>query len=327
MTLPNGLSFFRLLLGLIVPYLVLKPFGPSLGGQPFSAWLALGLFILGTLSDYWDGWLARYRHEESPLGRILDPLADKILVLGTMASFASLGIFSRWLLVPIFFREIAVTICRFVWLKQGQAVGAERAGKIKLGFQVASVLAAFLYLMAPQGLTFYLNQFVLIVALGLTLYSGYFFFKNNRRLLETREFARSIATMGVGTLGPFPGTYGTLLGLVLVLLVAFDTLLYFFVFLIVVGLGYWSINQMKLEKDADPLEVVIDEAAGILLAFFTVPLRWEVILAGFIAFRFFDVTKIFPVNWFENKKGTHGIMLDDLMAGVYTWLVLRILFW
>lgn len=322
--LPNSLSLCRLFLGFVLPGLILFPEG-TLGMGQKNAWAcALALFLLGSLTDFYDGWLARRHHLETPLGRVLDPLADKVFILGAMGSFAIKGVYSYWFLAPIFLREVAVTFCRLAWLRQGQAVGAERAGKLKLCLQVASVLSSFLFLFLPTPATLRLNYFLLITAMVLTLGSGYSFLKNNHAFLEGKRFAKAVAALGVGYLRPAPGTYGTLLGIVILPFIAYDPLLHLSVFSVLLLVGYWALRKMGV-TDEDPPEVVIDETCGVLLAFWMIPLSWKTIFFGFLLFRLFDVTKIFPLRWLENRKGIHGIMWDDLGAGVYTWLVLKIL--
>ncbi len=288
--------------------------------------LAFALFIFGALTDFWDGWIARRHSLETPLGRILDPAADKVFILGTMASFAIEGIYSYWYLVPIFLREIVVTFCRSVWLVQGQAIGAERAGKLKLGLQVTSVLFSFFFLLHPTLNLLRWNRFFLVLAMAMTLYSGFLFLYHNRKLLNNVDFFRKVAALGVGYLKPFPGTYGTLLGMIFLPAISYSPWLHFLIFLSLLGVAYFAIPRIGLKPEEDPAEVVIDETCGILLAFMFVPLHWGSAIVGFLAFRFFDVTKIFPLRQLEKKPGVHGIMLDDLGAGVYTWLVLKILF-
>ena len=294
--------------------------------ESWTFWWALGLFIFATFTDFWDGWVARRHRLETPFGRILDPTADKIFILGTMASFAARGTYSYWYLVPLFFRETAVTFCRIAWLGQGHAIGAERAGKLKLGCQVTSVLFSFLYYGFPTPFSFHLNQMFIFLVLFMTLFSGYFFFFHNRALLADKKFLRTVTALGVGYLRPLPGTYGTLVGLLLVPLISHDIFLHLFVLLTFLLLAYVTIPRLGLREEEDPLEIVIDEACGILLAFVGIPLRWQTLLVGFLLFRLFDVTKVYPIGWLEKRGGVHGIVLDDLGAGAYTWLILRILF-
>ena len=325
-SLPNCLSYLRILIGFILPLLLflLQDHGKITEFGLF--WWALGLFIFGAFTDFWDGWLARRQKLETPLGKILDPLADKIFILGSMASFAAKGLYSYWYLVPIFIREISITFCRILWLQKGRVIAAERAGKLKLVSQVVSILFSFLYLARPFPLFSYLNYFFLLLAVLATVYSGVLFFLRHRELLQDQDFARAVASLGVGYLQPCPGTYGTLLGLIFVPLVAHDFLLHLFIFLFFLALAYGMIPQIGLGDHEDPLEIVIDEVCGILLAFFWVPIHPLSLLAGFLLFRFFDVKKIFPIHWLETKKGVHGIMLDDLGAVIYTWMILKIIF-
>ena len=288
--------------------------------------LALVLFIFGALTDFWDGWIARRHSLESPLGRILDPTADKIFVLSAMAAFAAKGIYSYWFLVPIFLRETAVTFCRMVWLKQGQAIGAEKAGKLKLGIQVTSVAFSFFYLLRPNSFFHAANQFLIIFAVLMTLYSGFFFFYHNRNLDNQVPFYRTVPTLGVGYLRPAPGTYGTLLGILVIPLIAYDVYLHLLIIVIFLVLAYAVIPRIGLAPHEDPLEIVIDEFCGVLIAFLTVPVHASSLLIGFLLFRIFDVLKPFPLRWLESHKGANGIMLDDVGAGIYTWMILQILF-
>lgn len=323
--LPNRLSFLRIVIGIIIPWLLLWPTQEALR-ESATFWWALGLFVFAVFTDFWDGWLARRYRLETALGRILDPTADKVFILATMASFSAMGVYSYWYLVPFFFREVAITFCRLTWLGQGFAVGAERAGKMKLGCQVASVLFSFLYVAFPAPVFFYLNYAVFFLALFMTLLSAFFFFRHQQLLLTDKKFLRNVAGLGVGGLRPFPGTYGTLLGLLIVPLVSHDSLLHLLILAAFLVLAYVAIPRLGLAREEDPAEIVIDETCGILLAFVGIPVGWQALLTGFLLFRIFDVTKFFPIGWLEKREGVHGIVLDDLGAGVYTWLALKILF-
>ena len=96
--------------------------------------------------------------------------------------------------------------------------------------------------------------------------------------------------------------------------------------IIFVPLAIWSSHlSHKLLKRDDPSEVVIDEVAGILWTFFLLPLSWLTLCVGFILFRIFDIFKPFPIRTLERRlRGGIGIVLDDLLAGIYANLCLRI---
>jgi phosphatidylglycerophosphatase A len=92
--------------------------------------------------------------------------------------------------------------------------------------------------------------------------------------------------------------------------------------------GVWSARVAERELALeDPGLVVIDEVVGMLVTVLWLPLTWQVALAGFIAFRIFDIAKPFPVGRFERLPGGWGVMADDVMAGVYAYLTVRLVLW
>ena len=139
------------------------------------------------------------------------------------------------------------------------------------------------------------------------------------------------AGLGSGFSPVAPGTAGSLLAAVLYL----PLRPYFAgprwpVGLALVGVvtlvGVWSagVIERSLGKK-DPGRVVIDEVAGQWLAFLAVPFSWPLWGAGFFIFRFMDIVKPFPARWMERLPGGWGIMLDDLVAGAYTLIILHVL--
>ena len=135
------------------------------------------------------------------------------------------------------------------------------------------------------------------------------------------------AWFGAGLLPLAPGTWGTLLGLPLVLLM--DRLPVFGAgaFLVLfAALAIWSSHGcVKFFPSEDPSEIVIDEVAGLLLALFLVPPSGWRLLGGFFLFRMFDILKPFPIGRFERLRGGFGIVSDDLVAGLYANVCLRLI--
>ena len=175
---PNQLTFLRILLALIIPVFI---FHRTLGSEA----AAILAFVAACVTDWWDGHIARRNSMITPLGKILDPLADKLLILGSMLSFAGVGLYSYGWVLLIVFREVVVTAMRVVLLQRGRVVAAEQAGKIKFGFQVGSITATFIYsclffLKDPQGNLFLFWRGVhylgIILANVITVYSGVIFF-------------------------------------------------------------------------------------------------------------------------------------------------------
>ena len=138
-----------------------------------------------------------------------------------------------------------------------------------------------------------------------------------------------VATGGwTGKVPIAPGTFGTLTGILFVLIFkiinpCYETL--YVVALIIFAIWIADMAE-KILKQKDPGCIVIDEIAGYVVTMAGISLSIYTIIAGFILFRFFDIIKPFPVKYFERKfKGGPGIVLDDLIAGLLSAFVLRIL--
>jgi len=133
---------------------------------------------------------------------------------------------------------------------------------------------------------------------------------------------------GSGCLPIAPGTFGTLAAVPLILVLNNFRIWYSAItLLIVVGIAVWSagLTQDLLEKK-DPSEIVIDEVAGFLLATALLPFSWLSFGLVFFLFRFFDILKPYPIKHLERLRGGIGIVMDDLLAGLYacagTWVIL-----
>lgn len=174
---PNQLTLFRIFLAFLIPILILRH-------SPVSELTAIAAFIVACVTDWWDGHIARQKSMITPLGQILDPLADKLLILGSMLSFAAAGLYAYGWIFLILIREIVVTATRVVLLQRGRVIPAEQAGKIKFGFQVGSITATFLYLLlfryvqdGPFVLFFHgVHYLGIFLANLITVYSGLVFF-------------------------------------------------------------------------------------------------------------------------------------------------------
>ena len=136
-----------------------------------------------------------------------------------------------------------------------------------------------------------------------------------------RKIAFFIWTAGFAGLVPVaPGTAGSVVGLVLLMLVRAggNDWLEALVLVTVVAIGTWSAGVAERHYlREDPGEVVIDEVAGMMLTLLWLPSGWIPFLIGFLAFRFFDIVKPFPARLAERMPGGWGVMADDLVAGLY----------
>ena len=138
---------------------------------------------------------------------------------------------------------------------------------------------------------------------------------------------RAIATVGgLGFLPKLPGTAGSAVGLGLAWLLAGDPMRQTAGALAVTALGFWSAGSAARAMGVkDPRVIIIDEVAGMMVALAALPVNWKVYGAGFLLFRFLDITKPLGLRRVERLPGSWGIMLDDLLAGLLTQFLLRAL--
>ena len=149
------------------------------GGTPgLYMWIALGVFILASLTDYVDGHIARKYNQITDFGKFLDPLADKLLVIAAMAMFCEWGIIPAWALMIVLTREFAVTGLRLVAVGKGTVIAAGKSGKLK----TASTMVGLCVLMAFPAIIL-LKWIILIVIVVTTVYSGIEDFIQNLKCL------------------------------------------------------------------------------------------------------------------------------------------------
>jgi phosphatidylglycerophosphatase A len=129
----------------------------------------------------------------------------------------------------------------------------------------------------------------------------------------------------VGYLPKAPGSAASLVGVLLSYALMGNPALYIAVAVIITIVGFAVSGQVETAMGKkDPTCIVIDEVAGIMIAFYGLPQTWAVMWTGFFLFRAFDMFKIYPGNKLEGLKGSAGVMCDDLMAGIYTNLVMHL---
>lgn len=134
LNLPNLLTVLRIML---VPVLVVA----LLGNTPAGDVLAAVVFALASLTDFIDGYLARSRGSVTTFGKLMDPLADKLLVVGALLSLVSLHRLEGWVAMVIIARELAVTVLRAGAAQSGTIIAASMLGKLKTCLQIAAILA------------------------------------------------------------------------------------------------------------------------------------------------------------------------------------------
>ena len=145
-----------------------------------------------------------------------------------------------------------------------------------------------------------------------------------------RQFIIFLATGAYSGFFPFmPGTAGSVVGVLLFIIISFlSTPVYLLTILAFIALSVWvSERAEKIFEKEDASQIVIDEIAGYLVTMAFLPCDWRYIAAGFVLFRIFDITKPYPANRInDNVHGGVGVVLDDIVAGIYANLMLQVIF-
>ena len=132
---------------------------------------------------------------------------------------------------------------------------------------------------------------------------------------------------GLGYAPVASGTFGTLAGIpAFFLLAPLPPALYLVTWLGLLFLSFWAAGEAgKIYGVADDGRIVIDELVGYLATVAFLPFSWKAALLGFVLFRIFDIVKVPPANWFDRRlKNGYGVVLDDVVAGIYGALALRL---
>lgn len=183
MSWPNVLTLSRVILAFFIT-------GLLLGNTPGGCIAAFLLFIVASFTDFYDGYLARRYGLISDFGKIMDPIADKILVLAVFGVLSYLGMAAWWMVAAIALREVVVTVSRLNAMAKGQVLGAEALGKLKTVFQMASIILILIFLIVEQSV-FAQNWFYkvdlawrgvihvcMLITVVLTMVSGLIYFRN-----------------------------------------------------------------------------------------------------------------------------------------------------
>src|SRR6202171_3557991 len=185
MNLPNSLTVTRIfLVPLLVVVLLTKVKGPLILGLPKDVVGAM-IFALASLTDWADGFLARRRKQITPLGQVIDPLADKLLTSAALISLVQLDLAQSWMVAVIIGREFAVTTLRSLAYARGVAMPASPLGKIKMVAQVVAILALILAHGQMRGF-YVIGQGALWIVVVTAIVSGADYFRRFNDILSPR---------------------------------------------------------------------------------------------------------------------------------------------
>jgi CDP-diacylglycerol---glycerol-3-phosphate 3-phosphatidyltransferase len=175
LNLPNLLTVLRIML---VPALVVALLGNTPGGDV----LAAIVFALASLTDFIDGYLARARDSITTFGKLMDPLADKLLIVAALVSLVSLHRLAAWVAMVIITRELAVTVLRLAATQAGVVMAASMFGKVKTCLQIAAILA----IIAVPGHQLWVSVLLYLTVL-VTVLSGLDYFFGLRRRMQQAQ--------------------------------------------------------------------------------------------------------------------------------------------
>lgn len=192
MNLANRITVARILLvPIIMFFLLIKVKFPHIRIEEFSITynqiIAALIFIIAASTDSLDGYIARKRKLVTNLGKLLDPLADKLLVTAVLVSLVEMGKVDAWIVIVIISREWAVTGLRQIALLEGTVMAASKWGKAKTAAQITAIIALLINNFPFTFLDFPFDVIASWVAAIITLYSGIEYFVKNKHVIDFSE--------------------------------------------------------------------------------------------------------------------------------------------
>ena len=189
MAIPNILTVMRIFL---TPIFIICLFSDFFGAQ---LW-ALVIFIVASITDAYDGYLARKNNMVTDTGRFLDPLADKILVSSAFISFSIMGLIDIWMVALIIFRDLFVMGLRLLMSRRGFIMITSKISKSKTAAQIGIIIFTLLFLTLKgfnwvllEDYLIFINEYELVyyltmIAVIFTVYTGYAYIQENRKAIQ-----------------------------------------------------------------------------------------------------------------------------------------------
>lgn len=176
MNLPNKLTMLRVIL---IPVFLLVLF---LAPSPMNRYIAVVIFIVASLTDFLDGYLARKWNLVSNFGKFMDPLADKLLVMAALVSMVQLGDLPSWVVIVILAREFAITGFRTLAMEANIVMAASWWGKVKTTVQMLMIIVVLIEL--PVVGVSVLENILVGLAVFFTILSGVDYIVKNKQVLK-----------------------------------------------------------------------------------------------------------------------------------------------
>lgn len=171
MNTANKLTMLRVVM---IPFFLIALYAQF----PFSNYVALGLFIIASITDFVDGQIARRHNQVTDFGKFMDPLADKVLTIAALCYLTEAGMFAGWALAIVITREFAVTSLRLVAVETGRVIAAAWSGKIK----TAATMICIIIMLSGLGPDWLVHVEAAVIVVT-TVYSGVEYFYKNRDVI------------------------------------------------------------------------------------------------------------------------------------------------
>ena len=177
MNTPNKLTVARMIL---VPFLVV--FLLTGWGGEANRWICLAIFVAASVTDWFDGHLARKYNLITNFGKFMDPLADKLLVISALICMIEVDLVSSWMVIIIVARELTVSILRAIAAADGKVIAASGGGKLKTISQMIAIPLLLLGVQFGSNILLSIGNITILIATLLTLYSGWEYLYKNKNL-------------------------------------------------------------------------------------------------------------------------------------------------
>ncbi len=178
MNIANKLTVLRILLIPVFLFVLLS-------NMPNNFIIALVIFIIASFTDFLDGYLARSLNLVTKLGKFLDPLADKLLVISAMLAFIELGLLSSTVVLIIVSRELIISVFRAIAASEGIVIAASWWGKLKTNSQILMIIILLLNNYISISVSKYLNPSIITIATIFTVFSGVDYIIKNKQVLKS----------------------------------------------------------------------------------------------------------------------------------------------
>lgn len=178
MNLANKITVFRVIL---IPFFLLALLGDFLDTE-INNYVAVGIFILASVTDWLDGYIARSRNLVTNFGKFVDPLADKLLVLSALIGMVELSLIPAYVVIIIIGREFIVTGFRIIAIEKRVVIAAGFSGKLKTAVQMVMIIFVLLGFKSEEAVMF--SNILIILSVVLSIYSAIEYIIKNKEVLK-----------------------------------------------------------------------------------------------------------------------------------------------